>query len=59
MALNFACKFFSDTLFIFSELLSGRFWGNIESWEGESKKLQINKETGSFFYKKGRENNNS
>jgi hypothetical protein len=44
---------FSDTLFTFSELLSRKFWGNIEVCEGESKKLQINKEVRSFLRKGG------
>ena len=35
---------FLNTVFIFSELLSGRFWGRIEGWEGERKKLEINQE---------------
>lgn len=51
--MEFCMEKFSDTLFIFSELLSRKFWGNIEGWEGENKKLQINKEMGSFLRKRG------
>ena len=37
---------FPNTVFIFSELLSRRVWGGIDtcSGEGERKKLEINKE---------------
>jgi hypothetical protein len=51
--IEFFFENFSDTLFIFSGLLSRRFWGNIEDWEGEIKKLQIDKEMRSFFIKRG------
>lgn len=44
---------FGNTILIFSEVLSRRFWGRIDGWEGEKKKIYINKEVGSFFEEKG------
>lgn len=42
-----------NTILIFSEVLSRRFWGRIDDWEGEKKKMHINKEVGTFIEKKG------
>ena len=44
---------FGNTILIFSEVLSRRFWGRIDGWEGEKKKIYINKEVGSFVEEKG------
>ena len=44
---------FQYTVFIFSELLSRRFWGRIEGWEGERKKLEIDKEIRILMRKRG------
>ena len=48
-----AMEKFPNTVFIFSELLSRRVWGRIEGWEGERKKLEINKEIGILMRKRG------
>ncbi|XP_062573884.1 uncharacterized protein LOC134235752 [Saccostrea cucullata] len=44
---------FPDTIFIYSELLSRRVWGKIAVWEGENKKMIINRELGSFMERRG------
>lgn len=44
---------FENTIMIFSEVLSRRFWGRIDSWEGEKKKMHISKEVGPFIEEKG------
>lgn len=44
---------FENTILIFSEVLSRRFWGRIDGIEGEKKKMHINKEVGTFIEEKG------
>lgn len=44
---------FGNIILIFLEVLFRRFWGRIDGWEGEKKKIYINKEVGLFVEEKG------
>jgi hypothetical protein len=44
---------FPDTIFIYSELLSRRVWGKLTVWEGENRKIIINKALESFMEERG------